>query len=441
MISLFSRLHNAVGVRLIFGLAVALQAFHTLYSVRSQLGVQIVVQDDTWLPALATKKEEITNWLEKQLTPYSGEDGRLAAVAGYNKLDAPSTFSACLYFKDDNRKLPEWLAYHYTTAPLRRLIISQDPLAITSPEPILDAYREIGMEITLWHESDFFQKGQGEKLANVSIEEKFAAHQVRQRRFISACTTQLRSENATWTMLVDTDEFVTLNRYQGEAAQEGKPSSEASIEVRKKLPIVGQPNSTLAHVIAGRTNADNKLFQNWGCITLPRIFFGPHSSTEEEIQSQVPDGFNPRFFYTLNHRKHAPWKRNKSTLGGKSIVDLSRNQDKFLNRVHIAYNPDHKLCNTNVYPNFADSIFRVHHYTGTEEDFMSKSGELKRSSRERFQQRISWRPGAEEGDDDTRGWLARFVELVGKRKAWFLTECLRAWAVENDKLLFPTTAR
>jgi len=34
----------------------------------------------------------------------------------------PFSFSACLLIKDNNIILPEWLAYHYTVLPLRRLI-------------------------------------------------------------------------------------------------------------------------------------------------------------------------------------------------------------------------------------------------------------------------------------------------------------------------------
>jgi hypothetical protein len=63
--------------------------------------------------------------------------------------DAPFSFSACLLVKDDNKILPEWLAYHYEVLPLRRLIIAIDPLSTTSPEPILQAYRKIGMNITV----------------------------------------------------------------------------------------------------------------------------------------------------------------------------------------------------------------------------------------------------------------------------------------------------
>ena len=64
-----------------------------------------------------------------------------------NDKQFPFTFSACLLVKDDNQLLPEWLAYHYTTMPLRRLIVGVDPLSLTRVEPILDKFRDLGMEI------------------------------------------------------------------------------------------------------------------------------------------------------------------------------------------------------------------------------------------------------------------------------------------------------
>jgi len=40
-------------------------------------------------------------------------------------------FSACLIIKDDNIILSEWLAYHYTILPLRRLIVGVDVMSYT----------------------------------------------------------------------------------------------------------------------------------------------------------------------------------------------------------------------------------------------------------------------------------------------------------------------
>jgi len=75
----------------------------------------------------------------------------VSKVASYS----PFSFSGCLIFKDDIRILPEWLAYHYTVMPLRRLVVTIDPLSIVSPEPIFEKFRELGMDITVWDDIDF----------------------------------------------------------------------------------------------------------------------------------------------------------------------------------------------------------------------------------------------------------------------------------------------
>jgi hypothetical protein len=71
-----------------------------------------------------------------------------------------STFmSSCLMWMDDNHYLVEWLAYHHTVLPLRRLIICIDPKSQTSPLSLLERYLSRGlMNITVWNEDDFFPK-------------------------------------------------------------------------------------------------------------------------------------------------------------------------------------------------------------------------------------------------------------------------------------------
>ena len=60
-------------------------------------------------------------------------------------------FSACLIIKDDNIILPEWLAYHYTVLPLRRLIVGVDLMSYTDPAPILHAFEDnTGMDVSIW---------------------------------------------------------------------------------------------------------------------------------------------------------------------------------------------------------------------------------------------------------------------------------------------------
>ena len=65
-------------------------------------------------------------------------------------------WSACLLIKDNNIILPEWLAYHYTVLPLRRLIVAVDPTSKTDPRYIFDQYKSIGMNVTVWTDDDYW---------------------------------------------------------------------------------------------------------------------------------------------------------------------------------------------------------------------------------------------------------------------------------------------
>ena len=114
---------------------------------------------------------------------------------------APFEFSACLLVKDDNQILPEWLAYHYTVLPLRRLIVGVDPLSKTSPEHILDGYRAIGMNITTWTGNWYWEDGRWsqEKYANFNPlnytwMHGHNMHRVRQLVFLRTCLKQLKQE-------------------------------------------------------------------------------------------------------------------------------------------------------------------------------------------------------------------------------------------------------
>ena len=135
----------------------------------------------------------------------------------------PWTFSACLMIKDQNMLLPEWLAYHYTVLPLRRLIVGVDPHSITDPEPILDLFGSIGLNITVWrNESTYWQDWGGNlphdkldfQLTNTSTRiEKRDRHRKRQYHFYSGCLQRLRDEGWTWTAVIDTDEYLAFNRF------------------------------------------------------------------------------------------------------------------------------------------------------------------------------------------------------------------------------------
>lgn len=166
-------------------------------------------------------------------------------------------FAACLIVKDDNPILPEWLAYHYTVMPLRYLIVAIDPLSITSPMPILDKFRELGMDITVWHDRDFNRNARVWYRAAAAPDDppkhKHEAYMFRQNEFYWECLTELserneRGEKLTWTMIIDTDEYVVFNHYL-------KSERERVHNPRAHLPRVG--TTTVAEYILQQTQRND----------------------------------------------------------------------------------------------------------------------------------------------------------------------------------------
>jgi len=67
-----------------------------------------------------------------------------------------SSSAFCLLIKDDNDILSEWIAYHYHVFRMRRLIVAVDPTSETSPQPILDRWRDnFELDYTLWRDEDY----------------------------------------------------------------------------------------------------------------------------------------------------------------------------------------------------------------------------------------------------------------------------------------------
>jgi len=125
--------------------------------------------------------------------------------------EASFSWSACLLIKDNNIILPEWLAYHYTVLPLRRLVVAIDPASNTDPSPILTLYESIGMNITIWDEGEYWVNGQRDhekkdwRITN-ETPPLYAQDRLvcRQKVFYHACLKQLKKENRTWTTVIDT---------------------------------------------------------------------------------------------------------------------------------------------------------------------------------------------------------------------------------------------
>ena len=346
--------------------------------------------------------------------------------------------SACLLVMDDNHFLIEWLAYHYTVLPLRRLIIAQDPRSRTSSSPILKRWQH-RINITRWNDDVFlhpawrsqilhghnnnvnYNKSQGQQ----SLEDKFTSlHRLRQRFFFNECMKTLKIESSNthqnsssssslsplWVILIDSDEFVTLNP-NWKYSQSILPSSKAILKT-KRITIVDLLQRRLRNY---KTTASK-------CIGLPRLLFGTKENDEPYQQQAtqtspltISAGINVTDFLTLRYAWHAPIDNIKINKIGKTLIDLSRISINSLKVFRTdVHRPIKGVCGSdNAWISNVDSPLVVHHYIGTKQQWMFRHDPRGSRTYERYESYKYIPDSQQDKSSNIRGWLDQFVQLVG----------------------------
>jgi hypothetical protein len=322
-------------------------------------------------------------------------------------------FSACLLVMDDNHYLIEWLAYHYHSLPLRRLIIASDPRSRTSPTEILSRYQGL-IDITIWQDSRFFPQLQRMAIMSDALnsnENKLLdLHRLRQRYFYASCMTQLHQENQTWTALVDSDEFITLNQNSLLHKSKNNKRYKKSTTILKALKT-----ATFARDIPAYS----------ACVSMPRLFFGTKESTSLEIQNLVPDGFDASNFLTFNRRYTPNPQDTKTNRAGKAMMDVSQVDPFELQAANVNIHvPLKSACGKDsLWIQNKNALFVVHHYVGTLEQWTFRQDPRKTTSngtrsnttisREQFHQQLAFDKNT---DDSIRPWLQGLVDELGYNK-------------------------
>jgi hypothetical protein len=325
-----------------------------------------------------------------------------------------SSFSGCLIIMDDNHFLIEWLAYHWHVLPLRRLIVAVDPRSRYSPRPILDRYRDRGlMEITVWTDTDFMVYPNFTK--NVAFQ-----YLQRQLEFYAKCTAKLKQEGRSWTLFVDTDEFITPNHYAA-------PNLRVSNNMTKKA------TTSLFQKLEQIQQANVSRMMSSPCVVLPRLRFGTKESTAVQIQHLVPNiiSFSGMDFMTLRWRWRARSAFGKNTNNPhngmpKCMVNLQYVEDSMLqydlsgnnpvDRLVNAHRPVMALCSeVNLRTMVRHASFVTHHYPGTLEQWTFRDdGRAGARTQEAY---AGLAKRARKSDDSIRPWLQEFANVHGDELA------------------------
>jgi hypothetical protein len=360
------------------------------------------------------------------------------------KLNAHESFGACLMIKEDNDLLYEWLAYHYTTLPLRYVFVGSDEGNNQNPLDVLQRWKTANTGLHYWvvNATDFMshpemgskkspqQKPSKNHRGNYTQEHEEAHHAFvhRQRSFITSCVEFMKSKGLQWVTLFDTDEFLVMNRV-GEVEnitmrQDGqKQGNDPTIldptayQSRYTLPTVGSRMTVV--------DAIHKLerIEDLGsCYTVPRLLYGALENVSCPEASTAVATAKTRFNYdelsTLRFNQHARKGDFAKSKYGKVMLNLSRLSNETIHRtpknIHRPYKPE---CGPGAVGNFAESLFYLNHYIGSWERYDSRQDSRRN--------RVEWELRAHLTDDTScehgaHAWFPRFLDLVGEERAQFL---------------------
>jgi hypothetical protein len=273
------------------------------------------------------------------------------------------TSSFCLLIKDDNDILNEWIAYHYHTMNMRRIIVAIDPYSETSPHHILDRWKEVfDLHYTLWNDTDYMpqsflegnytgiinyitkqveiKKGDivyttwhgNTKTGNLTQEQikhdlqVINNHRFRQRTFLSECYRQLKIENRTWTVHIDTDEYITVNPLLIEAAKHVKP---------KRRAMIAYPETPSAGSLLKFWHDMFRLhvghIGSKACVLMPSLEFGSRDTISDP---PLPDKWDRTSFETLRWNHHGGYASRP-----KSMVNVG-----LLPKMHTVFQFGRVFC-------------------------------------------------------------------------------------------------
>lgn len=338
--------------------------------------------------------------------------------------DVPPTnqsFGVCLLSMEDNHLLPEWIAYHYTVLPLRRLIIANDPRSRTSPKEILDRWRDL-IEVTEWQDRDIFNlmyrsaiQGQ---IYNSTADMLTQMHRFRQRFFYFKCMRQMKREGRSYVLLIDSDEFLNgpnpnwryASLFKQRLARGRLPGSVG--EGRARWTILD-----LLHMLRGHRPSSSP------CVSLPRLMFG----TKEEISPQTsPHNYNATLLeglsinaselLTLRWIWHGPLHDIQVNKAGKALVDVAKIPfTSFEIEQSDPHRPVRDYCSQDgVWIKNVNSPLVVHHYVGTFQQWSFRLDPRGVRSVENFEAYSTLNVSQ---DNSISDWVEAFVAEMGMVRA------------------------
>lgn len=349
-----------------------------------------------------------------------------------------ATLSSCLLLYDDNHFLTEWLAFHYQTLPLRRLIVATDPRSRTSPSVILQRWKPF-INITEWKDYDYFPLSYrrsivlSRRILNTS-DKLVTMHRYRQRFFYLECMRQLRREHANqmksspnskrhsrnWVTFIDVDEFLFPNRnwkYQfllEPSRQHGDTTIAQLLHRFQNYKSLTRPCVSLPRLLIGTKLDDNKDDSHW-----PEII--DFQSLSPNTLTKVVPFTNLLTWTWIWHGELGNLERNKA---GKALIDLSRVPSTSIRLDEVdVHRPIMNCCTIDeMWINIVESPLVLHHYVGSLEQFTFRNDP--RTGKHTVETYAAYQDVnfSTVHPWDSRQWLIDFVRVMGLEKASYLMQ-------------------
>ena len=141
---------------------------------------------------------------------------------------------------------------------------------------------------------------------NHTKKHKFDFYVWRGVTFWTTCIRKLYRENRTWAGVIDSDEYFAFNQHWD------------SVNATKVPKYMGKQNETVAHWIA--SGSDPSFSREISCFQTERVHFAANDTDPERVKEDLPEGFNAKYFHTINHRQHQPEQELEEV--GKVILNV-----------------------------------------------------------------------------------------------------------------------
>lgn len=376
-------------------------------------------------------------------------------------MESIGSVRTCMLIRNDNHRLFEWLAYHYTVLPLRYIIVGSDINSTEDPMDVLKLWNGTELSYYVWYADDFLK----DIIYNSTNPSRQFAE--RQAHFFLRCMQKYYTDdNRGWLALADTDEYIKLNPLDDKKDETYFPQGELRTVVFDSHTVQAQSrflgkNETLLdrlwekkrlrHILGlDRSPTENQttpfkipsvleVMEDYAsrheinpCQTMARLQYSAvmdnintlaSSICHPTVEPSIASSLNVSQLTTMRYLYHYGADDFTSNRWGKVLLDLRRIPASSLGTIGRFRNPHAPIVECGRPPAVADviSLLRVNHYLNDFSVYTGRKGDPRAKDGVRGSKKLMWSRLAhgrsEVTCDHMAAWLNQFVHMFGIHRA------------------------